>query len=72
MTPPGDYSDCKTDEDIITKWIRDTAESWVAIVWGLAAKFHFSPETIWKMGLDELWFWYRGMEKITEWQTNSQ
>jgi len=35
--------------------------SWKKVVWAIASEFHFPPDQIWNMYLDDFTFWAEGV-----------
>jgi hypothetical protein len=42
------------------------------MVWGICYRFKIAPSEIWKMDLDELSFWTRGVIKVGEWLSGKE
>jgi len=40
-------------------------------MWAIAYTFHFSPESLWDMTIEDMMFWTEGIKKVKEWQDNS-
>jgi len=34
--------------------------------------YHWPPDVVMNLDLEEIYFWFEGMEKIAEWRTNTQ